>query len=446
MSSAARLAIGAVQSASDHHPMLWAVMDALDREGVRIQPYSSRACFCAVDAATSITGVTPRHLDSWLMSAEQCQRLFARTARESDLAVLDGRFNVPAIEPGGKLEPLCQWLGVPRLAVIDVAQLASCNLAARPERAAGLLLDRVVDGQDFARWQTVLESVWGIPVVGGLERLEPLRQEIKRALPGETAARDVFRSLGNHLLRYTSTARLLRIASEMDFQCSVSFAPGGEECEFGELSGVQVAVAYDDVFHCYFQDALDALESHGAVVRDFSPLRDESLPPDTDVVFIGCGHPERYIEELGQNHCLMLALHEHVCAGKRVYAEGGGMAYLCQSIMTTDGELAPMVGVLPAVAYCNGSMGPPDPVEMRLAKETWFGSAGTTIRGYLNKTWTIRPAGRLTNLGDASQCEWDLLARHQAVGSRLHLNLVAQPRLLERFLRPCPAALAWAGA
>jgi cobyrinic acid a,c-diamide synthase len=446
MSSAARLAIGAVQSASDHHPMLWAVMDALDREGVRIQPYSSRACFCAVDAATSITGVTPRHLDSWLMSAEQCRRLFSRTARESDLAILDGRFDVPAGAAGGQLEPLCQWLGVPRLAVVDVAQLARCNLIARPERAAGLLLDRVVDGHDFARWQTVLESVWGIPVVGGLERLEPLREEIKQAPPGETAARDVFRSLGNHLLRYTSSARLLQIASQMDFQSSVPFTSGAEDCDFGELSGVQVAVAYDDVFHCYFQDALDALESRGAVVRDFSPLRDESLPPDTDLVFIGCGHPERYVRELGQNHCLMLALHEHVCAGKRVYGEGGGLAYLCQSIMTRDGEIAPMVGVLPAVAFCNGAMGPPEPVEMRLANETWFGSTGTAVRGYLNKTWTIRPAGRLTNLGDASQREWDLLARHQAVGSRLHLNLVTQPRLLERFLRPCPAALAWAGA
>jgi cobyrinic acid a,c-diamide synthase len=252
--------------------------------------------------------------------------------------------------------------------------------------------------------------------------------------------------LGNHLLKYTSASRLLRIAAERDFQSTVAFTPVVEEYELGELSGVQVAVAYDNVFHCYFQDALDELESRGAVVRDFSPLRDESLPPDTDLVFIGCGHPERYIEQLGQNHCLMLALHDHVCAGKRVYAEGGGMAYLCQSLMTNDGVIAPMVGVLPAVAFCNGPIGPPDPVELRLASDTWFGTAGSMVRGYLNKTWTIRPAGRLTNLGDASQREWDLLARHQAVGSRLHLNLVTQPRLFERFLRPCPAALAWAGA
>jgi hypothetical protein len=39
-----------------------------------------------------------------------------------------------------------------------------------------------------------------------------------------------------------------------------------------------------------------------------------------------------------------------------------------------------------------------------------------------------------------------LVLRHQAVGSRVHLNLAAQPQLLGGFLRPCPAALAWANA
>ena len=121
------------------------------------------------------------------------------------------------------------------------------------------------------------------------------------------------------------------------------------------------------------------------------------------------------------------------------------MAYLCQSIVDSSGEIAPMVGVLPAIAHCNGPMGPPAPVEMRLAREhvrtDWL-----SCPRVLGSTWTIRPAGRLTNLVDPAGRDWDLLAQHQAVGSRLHLNLVAQPRLFERFLRPCPAALAWAGA
>src|SRR5687767_10857479 len=116
MSSVPRLAVGTIQPQVNLQPIVWALLDALDHEGVRIQSYLPRACFAPVDAATSITGLSPRHLDSWLMSPEQCRALFLRSTRHSDLAVFEGRFEEDAGGPGGKLEPLCQWLGVPRLA------------------------------------------------------------------------------------------------------------------------------------------------------------------------------------------------------------------------------------------------------------------------------------------------------------------------------------------
>jgi hypothetical protein len=41
---------------------------------------------------------------------------------------------------------------------------------------------------------------------------------------------------------------------------------------------------------------------------------------------------------------------------------------------------------------------------------------------------------------------YDLIERHQAIGSRVHFDLAAQPALLESFLQPCPAALDWVAA
>jgi hypothetical protein len=67
------------------------------------------------------------------------------------------------------------------------------------------------------------------------------------------------------------------------------------------------------------------------------------------------------------------------------------------------------------------------------------------VRGYLNDSWRLEPTGRLRSLGQAPDSEFPLVLRHQAIGSRMHLNLVAQPQLLGGFLRPCPEALAWAG-
>jgi hypothetical protein len=64
MNCVPRLAIGTIQPQADLQPIVWALLDALDREGIRIQSYLSRACFAPLDAATSITGIAPRHLDS----------------------------------------------------------------------------------------------------------------------------------------------------------------------------------------------------------------------------------------------------------------------------------------------------------------------------------------------------------------------------------------------
>ena len=72
----------------------------------------------------------------------------------------------------------------------------------------------------------------------------------------------------------------------------------------------------------------------GAVVVDFSPLRDERLPEGTDIVYLGCGHPEVYAAELSANHCMKLSLRNHIRSGGRIYAEGGGLAYLCQQMET----------------------------------------------------------------------------------------------------------------
>jgi cobyrinic acid a,c-diamide synthase len=448
MSSVPRLAVGTIQPQVNLQPMVWALLDALDHEGVRIQSYLSRACFAPVDAATSITGISPRHLDSWLMSPELCRALFLRSARHSDLAILEGRFDEDATIPGGKLEPLCQWLGVPRLAIVDVSRLADCKLPPRPDRAAAVLLDQVADEREFFRWQTVLEPLWGIPVVGGLGSLPQIRAAVAELRPGESIGRDFCRTLGNNFLRHTSPARLLHLASQGDFSlpqtCDSTTCATCDEDDRG-LNGVRIAIAYDDIFHCYFPDALDALEARGAEVRDFSPLRDETLPPDTDIVAIGCGHPERFAAELGQNQCMMLALRGHVCAGKRIYAEGGGLAYLCQSLALPTGELAPMVDIFPAIARPIPTAGDPRPLETPLVCDSWLGRTGAVIRGYLNDAWRLEPVGRLRSLGQAPDCEFPLVLRHQAIGSRMHLNLVAQPQLLGGFLRPCPEALAWAG-
>ncbi len=445
-----RLAVGSVQPGADYRPVFWGLLDALDAQGLKIQSFLARSCLVEVDAASTITGVAPRHLDSWLMSRDFCQRTFHRIAQQSDLGVVEGDLSAAsAAVPGGQLTTLCDWLALPKLGVLDVRGLTECRLPKCRPPADALLLDGVNDSADFYHRQTVVESLWGIPVLGAIEALPALREAVGRLDPGQKAPADLCRALGQSLLRFTNMSQILDLAERGEFPTEPNVAPNLEAAESNGSTRrppLTVAVAYDEVFSGYFPDTLDALEQRGVTVCDFSTLRDESLPAGCDLVYIGCGRMLRHAAELSGNHCLLAALRDHVCAGRRIYAEGSGLAYLCEHLVLPDGRQIPMAGVLPAVAHLTPQPCSPHPIELTLGGGSWLGAQGQRLRGYVSDHWRLEPSGPLASCVADPTRRYDLVARHQAIGSRVYFNLAAQPALLESFLQHCPAALDWAAA
>jgi cobyrinic acid a,c-diamide synthase len=234
------------------------------------------------------------------------------------------------------------------------------------------------------------------------------------------------------LARGLCLSRLLEVAERDDFPS----APNRLFRRAKQRTTPTIAVAYDEAFNCYFPDALDLLELRGAKIRDFSPLRSEWLPPGTDLVYLGCGPVERHADALASNHCMKQALRCFAASGGRIYAEGGGLAYLCQHLAFGPGRHALMTGVLPARARLCPYPSPVAPVQVSLARNTWLGAAQSRLRGYLNSRWTIEPLGPLTSYALEPQRRGDLVGRDQVFGTRLHLNFAAQPQLLDSFFHP----------
>jgi cobyrinic acid a,c-diamide synthase len=435
-----RVAVGTIQPETPTQPMCWALMEASARRGRQVQHFLSRSCFCPRNGALTITGVNSRHLDTWLMSRPACREIFVHGCSGRDMAVVEGHFAKPDAPPGpgSSFDTLCDWLDLPRLVVLDVAQLDDCQLPERPHQIDGLLLERVRSPAQAFRLQTSLESLWEVPVLAALGELPRLRAAIASLPCGAAAPIELCRELGSELLQFGRLDRIESLAQRRDMPAvpTAIFGTGGRRRQ----NRITIAVAYDPAFNYYFSDTLELFELHGANVIDFSPLRDEVLP-EADIVYFGCGQPEFYAEALSSNHCMLLALRNHVRAGRRVYAEGGGLAYLCQRLETPGGEMVPMVGALPAVARINREMTAPMPVEVSLAAGNWLAPAGSTLRGYLNGHWMLEPVGPLACYLAEPGHELDLVGRYQVIGSRLHLNFAAQAEFLKGFLRPCTAAL-----
>jgi cobyrinic acid a,c-diamide synthase len=253
------------------------------------------------------------------------------------------------------------------------------------------------------------------------------------SLPGGQRPSPCFaEGLVDQFTRYWQPDRIGSLAVSREFPRGL-YDPSSTAPAAAKLT---VAIAYDEAFNRYFQDTLDLLELRGASIVDFSPLRDESLPPDTDLVYLGCGHPERYAAALSENHCMKAALRSHLAAGHRLYAEGGGAAYLCQQMETPKGEWKRMVGIFPAAASLKRAPQRSAPVEVTLNRPNWLGAANARLRGYRNPRWEVRPLGRLTCFASDDPNHCDLMGSFRAIGSLLHLDFAAQPASLDRFFYP----------
>jgi cobyrinic acid a,c-diamide synthase len=440
-----RIALGNVQPAADATVMSWALMEAISRRGLRVQHFLSHAYFCPRDGAISITGAPSRHLDSWLMAPEVCRDIFLRGTRNCDVALLEGSFvTAPRGTPDSDLTTLCNWVEFPRLAIVDARLLKPCQLPARPEGLNGVLLDGVADATELSRLQTHLEAIWKVPVLGSLGLLPTLREKVQRISCGDRPPLEVCRSLGDAFVPRLRLDALLDIAASCPLE--MPRIPDRDPTARASAAGLRVAVAYDEAFRGYFPDTLDLLEQRGATILDFSPLRDECLPPHTDVVYVGCGHPELFARQLSENDCLMLSIKSHVSSGGRIYAECGGLAYLCQEIELADGCRWPMVGVLPSSAEFDATPARLLPTEVRLTSDNWLGPAGQCWRGYLSPRWRLHPAAGLERCGSEAGHECDVVKCHQAIGSRIYLNFAATSDLLDHFFSPVPPSVVDAAA
>jgi cobyrinic acid a,c-diamide synthase len=112
------------------------------------------------------------------------------------------------------------------------------------------------------------------------------------------------------------------------------------------LTGKTIAIARDAAFCFAYPANIECLQDMGAQLRFFSPLHDEALPP-CDAIWLPGGYPELHAEALASNKAMIQALRLHINADKPVFAECGGMIALAESLIDTEEQSHPLIGILP---------------------------------------------------------------------------------------------------
>jgi cobyrinic acid a,c-diamide synthase len=147
------------------------------------------------------------------------------------------------------------------------------------------------------------------------------------------------------LEQHVDWKKLSSISSEADGQAFRSQRTDSPKPMDGESAhdGLSAIIAYNaESFSFLYQENIDRFKS----VKFFDP---ENEVPDfhhIDLLYLPGGYPEKHLDALAGNNACRNAIKSFAEQGGRIVAECGGMMYLCNRIVSDEGEF-PMCGVLP---------------------------------------------------------------------------------------------------
>ena len=437
MTTIPRLVIGGTHSGVGKTTITTALIAALTRRGLRVQPFKVGPDFIDPGFHQCAGGRVSRNLDGWMLSRETNAGIFCRACADADLAIIEGVMGLfdgrSATSDGGSTAEMAKWLAAPVLLVADAS--ATARSAAAVVRGfedfdpalnvAGVLFNRIGGERHAAMLREAVEMYCRAIPAGSLPTDQGIAlpsRHLGLRLAAETLTSETLDRLVEWVERHIDLDRLITLA-----RANVAAVDAPSLSPAGEGRKVRIAVARDEAFCFYYQDNLDLLERSGAELVFFSPIRDAALPPDVSGIYLGGGYPELHAEALSANCTMRAAFREFVGAGTPVYAECGGFMYLTEAIAEPDGRSWPMAGIFPTTARMRTRLARLGYVEVETAD-------GEHARGHQFRYSEIDPmpphVSRLYEEG---------YQMGSAVGSYVHLHFLSCPDFARRFVDQCSA-------
>jgi cobyrinic acid a,c-diamide synthase len=293
------------------------------------------------------------NLDTWAMSSELVHGLARSISDDSDLFIAEGSMGlfdgVPADRGrSGSSADLADALELSILLVVDVsgqAQSAAaivkgCALYDPRIKIKGVVLNKVGSERHRRLAGDAIEAL-GISVVGALPRdADMTLPERHLGLVQAEETSDLDRRL-TRLSHFVS--QHVDIEAIHALAAPLHFAPG--DAASIPPPGQRIAVARDAAFSFVYPHLLMSWRLHGAEIRFFSPLADESPPADADVCWLPGGYPELHAGRLANSRGFLDGIRSFA-ETKPVHGECGGYMMLGRSLIDANGQPHAMADLL----------------------------------------------------------------------------------------------------
>lgn len=436
------------------------LMAALSKR-MTVQPYKVGPDYIDPAFHSYITGRGCRNLDSYMLSEEMIQYFYEKNMAGADMSLVEGVMGLfDGAEVGsdiGTSASIAKMLGLPVILVVDGSKVAT-SLAATVKgfdlfdpdlRMAGVIINNVGSKVHYDILKRGIDYHTEVKVCGYLLKNSALslpERHLGLVPAGELdELNDVFDQLAQ------------QIEATVDIEAIIELSHTGKQArqeaikrpiEWPQLRStghkIRIAIAKDQAFNFYYQDALDLMaEEYGVEWLPFSPIEDERLPEDIHGLYLGGGFPEMFALELSSNKTLIQSLHEHLEAGLPYVAECGGLMYLCEDLIDLEGVKHPMAGWLKGMTQMERRLQRFGYAQLTLKADCLFGSKGDSIKVHeFHRSSANVEAKALYDLKKIRYGEviksWECgFTKGNGIAAYAHMHFASNPEFARNFAQAC---------
>ena len=338
--------IAAPTSGSGKTTIARGLMALLTEKGYRVQPFKCGPDYIDTKFHEAVCHRPSINLDTFMATPEHVRELFEHYGKSADVCVVEGMmglFDGYDRERGSSYE-IARVLDIPVVLVVD-AKSAAYSMAPLLQgfvnfrndvRIAGVIFNMVGSERHFKMLQEVCSDL-GVECLGYLPKSADLEQGSRYLgldFSEKAESKELIHLLEEHVRWGELTKPNIPKVGTIHSQAGNILFPRWEQ---------KVLLARNtEAFSFVYQETIDRFAS----VKVFDPETDVPCFDNIDLLYLPGGYPEKHLETLVNNEACRQAIKDFAEQGGHIVAECGGMMYLCEAIVSDDGEYK-MCGVLP---------------------------------------------------------------------------------------------------
>lgn len=355
---APRFVIAGTNSGCGKTTITSALISAIKKRGLKVQPFKIGPDYIDTMFHSFIAECDGRNIDSFLFNDETLKYVFSKNCKKSDIAICEGvmgmydgigRTSTASTADVSKIikAPIIMVVNAKGMSVSIVPIIKGFLDFDKNINVKGIILNNVKSKMQYNFLRSIIKDNINIEVLGYFQENENVKlgnRHLGLVTAGEIERLEEKMDILSEMAEETiNIDRIIEIANDTQELKVKNILP--EELKY-KFNGMKIGIAYDFAFNFYYRDNIDLLNYLGIETVFFSPIKDEKIPDDVNMLYIGGGYPELFAVELTNNFSMRNSIKEFAENGGYIYAECGGLMYMSEKIKTFDGNEYSMTSVL----------------------------------------------------------------------------------------------------